>query len=304
MKRLVEAVLIVLTVSAADALSLRKFVPITVPGSVRYTTIPTGINNEEVIAGYYQDSATKGWHGFTYNEKKGTWVYPIDDPNGVPGTTFINGINDSGVVAGYYTLPGSTAPWGMLDKAGVFTDEFIDCIGIGTNINAQVGGINNAGYTTGSCQTVGFSGPQTLSWVWALGDPVLLTCPSNAFNTFANAINTGGQVVGTYTLGNSQGGFVAAYGNCVGAVNYPGGSFTDLTGINDSGTAIGWAFTTGYAFGFYYNTANGQFTPISGPAGAPYGWYTGGINNSGWFVGYYVDKNGNNNGFYSEPPTR
>jgi hypothetical protein len=306
MKKLLEAALVILTAAAANALTLHEFLPITVPGSVPYTTIPTGINNKYVIAGYYQDSATMGWHGFTYNLNKRTWAYPIDDPNApAPGATWINAINDSGVVGGYYTLPSSTSTWGMLDSAGVFTDVFMDCIGIGTNINAQVGGIDNVGYTAGSCQTVGFSGPQSLSWVWALGQPAIFTCPANAFNSFANAINNLGQVVGTYTIGNSQGGYVATYGNCVGAVDYAGATFTDLTGINDSGTAIGWALgTSSFAFGFFYDTANGQFTAIAGPAAAKYGWYTGGMNNSGWFVGYYVDKNGNNNGFVSRPIAR
>lgn len=210
-------------------------------------------------------------HGFTYNVKKRTWVYPIDDPTApAPGATWVWGINDSGVLAGFYAIPASTATMGMLDQAGVFTDVFMDCIGIGTNINTQVGGINNEGYTAGSCQTVGFSGPQIFSWVWALGDPTIFRCPANAFNSSARAINTGGLVVGSFTYGAADGGYVARYGNCFETVNYPGATNTELTGVNDSGTAIGWAFTTNY-FGFFYDTSSGQFTAITGPAAAKLG---------------------------------
>jgi hypothetical protein len=49
MKRFVEAVLIVFTAVAASAQRRYQFPTMTAPGSVPCTTIPTGINNENVI---------------------------------------------------------------------------------------------------------------------------------------------------------------------------------------------------------------------------------------------------------------
>jgi hypothetical protein len=85
MKKLVAVAFVVLTAAAASAATRYQFVTITVPGSVPYSTIPMGINNEYMIAGYYQDSATFGWHGFTYNLKKRTCgPIPSTIPEGHP----------------------------------------------------------------------------------------------------------------------------------------------------------------------------------------------------------------------------
>jgi hypothetical protein len=297
MKKLVAGAFVILTAVIASAATRYEFLTIAVPGSVPYSTIPMGINNNEVIVGYYQDNLG-GWHGFTYNESKRTWVYPIDYPVGPPGVTWATSINDSGVVGGYYEPEaGLGYTLAFTDSGGFFSPVIVYCTD--GNLDNRLAGINNTGFTVGNC----FAGSQSFSWVWALGNPGLFTCPATAASSGAAAINNEGQVVGWYTSSASKGGgYVAGYSSCGYAVNYPGAIDSELTGINDSGTAIGWAFPkTGINLGFFYNISSGQFTKITPPTAAVSGLVTAGMNNSNWFVGYYIDKNYNNNGFFAKP---
>jgi len=298
MKKLIATALVVLTAVAASAATRYQFVTIAVPGSAPYSTIPMGINNEYMIAGYYQDSATLGWHGFTYNLKKRAWVYPIDYPGGAPGATWATSINDSGVVGGFY-FPVAGLPYTLsfTDSAGDFSQLDVPCADGG--LNNRLNGINNTGFTVGNC----FVGSQSYSWAWALGNPGVFTCPATAATSGAAAINNDGQVVGWYTSSPTQGGaYVAGYSNCGYAVSYPGARITELTGVNDSGEAIGWAApANGYDHGFFYNISSATFTKIASPAAAVNGLVTAGMNNSNWFVGWYIDSNGNNNGYFARP---
>jgi len=44
-------------------------------------------------------------------------------------------------------------------------------------------------------------------------------------------------------------------------VDYPGARITVLTGVNDSGTAIGWAApANAYNFGLFYDISTAQFS--------------------------------------------
>ena len=301
MKKLVAVAFAVLTAAAASAATRYQFLTITVPGSVPYSTIPMGINNEYAIAGYYQDSATFGWHGFTYNLKKRTWVYPIDYPAGAPGATWATSINDSGVVGGFYQpVAGLPYTLSFTDAAGVFSQLDVPCADGG--LDNRLAGINNTGFTVGNC----FVGAQSYSWVWALGNPGVFTCPATALTSGAAAINNNGQVVGWYTTSPTQGGaYVAGYGNCGYAVNYPGAIDTELTGVNDSGEAIGWAAAANAVdHGFFYTISSGKFAKIAPPAAAVNGLVTAGMNNSNWFVGWYIDNNYNNNGYFARPVTQ
>ena len=77
-----------------------------------------------------------------------------------------------------------------------------------------------------------------------------------------------------------------------------------LTGINDSGTAIGWttyAENSSEGFAMLYDVSNGNMTPLISAKGALNGVTTGQINNNGWFVGTYYDAKGKTHGFYAEP---
>lgn len=302
MKKLIEVVLVILSAAVAHAATGFDFVTIAVPVAAPYTTYPTGINNNQVIVGYYEDKIGY-WHGFTYNTEKHTWVYPINDPNApMPYSTYATAINDSGVVAGYYTAglhQGYNVTFGFTETSGVFSDVIVPC---GSQLTTQIAGINNVGFTVGSCTISGLGASQMFSWVWALGDPTVFECPANELNSAASAINNNGQVVGWYlSSSNQNGGYVSGYGNCGYAVSYPGVVSSLLTGLDDYGTAIGWASpSNAAAFGFFYDISTAQFTRIKSPAAAKFGLITGGMNNNGSFVGYYVDQNGHNNAFVAK----
>jgi hypothetical protein len=297
MKKLIEIALVIFSAAVAGAENSYQFVPIAVPGSVPYSTSPSAINNNEVIAGYYQDSTDMGWHGFTYNTKEETWVYPIDDPNALPGSTYVTTINDSEVVGGFY-LTGPTTSLGFTKSSGVFSDWPVDCY---SQLTGRLAGINNTGIGVGNC-TVSFVSTETFSWVWTHNKFTVFTCPSNATNSGATAINNHGEVVGWYDIGSSQSGYISSYSTCGTTVSYPGAVYTVLTGISDAGVAIGWVFpTNGIDFGFFYNISSGLFSQIPSPTVAKNGLVTQGMNNGGWFVGYYLDKNYNINGFFAKP---
>jgi hypothetical protein len=96
------------------------------------------------------------------------------------------------------------------------------------------------------------------------------------------AINDLGVIAGTGSSGGSQVGFVIPTSGSPYLIQAPGAASTQINGINNSGTLVGYSLTSSYAFeGFSYS--NGTFTPISV---GPYT-YVEGINNKGDVTGYY-----------------
>jgi probable HAF family extracellular repeat protein len=84
--------------------------------------------------------------------------------------------------------------------------------------------------------------------------------------------------------------------------NFPGSQQTQVTGINNKGTTVGfWADAAGDNFGFV--DRNGRFTDVVDPHGqvnAGNGMTTEqllGVNNQKVAVGFWVDANGNSHGF-------
>ena len=165
-------------------------------------------------------------------------------------------------------------------------------------------GVNDAGQTVGTCE---YFNPvdntyDYESWVSFFG-PYTFSCPT-AVDTMANAINNGGEVVGSFDA-NSMGptvGFVASYGNCSGnPINHPGASATVLTGVNDSGTVVGFWSAGNHPKAFLYSTATGEFTDIPLPFKSWKGMMTGQINNNGWFVGAFFDRYQRPHAFLAAP---
>jgi len=82
-------------------------------------------------------------------------------------------------------------------------------------------------------------------------------------------------------------------------INYPGAAQTDISGINNLGTMIGYYVDTGgLDHGFIYQ--HGRFTPFNDSnAGTLKGQGTlgSGINDFGTAVGVYIDSNGTYHGF-------
>jgi hypothetical protein len=112
-------------------------------------------------------------------------------------------------------------------------------------------------------------------------------------------INGAGTITGTYT---SLGGFVRGFlRDSTGAISHfdPSGSlFTQPTGINGSGTVVGYYNDAIFNHGFS-RSADGTFTVIDVPGAVMT--YAYGINDSGAITGYYLDAANGSHGFVRSP---
>jgi uncharacterized membrane protein len=108
-----------------------------------------------------------------------------------------------------------------------------------------------------------------------------------ATSTMAFGVNNFGQVVGDYTVGISQAGFLDTNGS-FSTINFPGTPFgsTEVRGINDLGQIVGSYFNTTGTHGFV--DTNGTFKPIDEPA-SKNSTRAFGINDRGQAVGLYYD---------------
>src|SRR5262249_55974643 len=120
--------------------------------------------------------------------------------------------------------------------------------------------------------------------------------PSGALGTFAQGINTSGQIAGYYLDGsNSSHGFLLSGGTYTTlddplASAVAGG--TAALGINGAGQIIGYYRDASFKYhGFLYS--GGGYTTLDDPSAGPLGTVPYGVNASGQIVGYYFDGSGN-----------
>jgi probable HAF family extracellular repeat protein len=139
-------ILAALAVAAETQPATIKFKQIAIPGAL-FTT-PTGINNSDVVVGYYVDAGGIT-HGFVLS---GSTVTTIDDPNGT--ATFCEAISSNGSIVGEYTQADGNNH-GFLYQNGVFTD-------IGLGVESGAFGVNDQGFIVGGflkcglCEQLGF----------------------------------------------------------------------------------------------------------------------------------------------------
>jgi Chitobiase/beta-hexosaminidase C-terminal domain len=229
-----------------------------------------------------------------------------------------------------YAIPGALAQPEGSGTSGNYTITAIDEPSAGTSATEGtiVFAVNASGAMTGaySDQTgVGHG------FVYANGTFTSFDAPNAGSSppldwfqgTLGIGIDTAGDVVGTYAdSNNAYHGFLrsAATGTVTefDDPNAPKGTSSRGTfplGINDNGQVVG-TYTTGsydtlsLYHGFLYSTVEGTFTEIDDPnagAGAVSTYEKEGttpmaINASGVVTGYYVDSNGNRQGFIATPP--
>lgn len=141
-------------------------------------------------------------------------------------------------------------------------------------------GINNVGQVVGWYST----GPHA-SFLYSSGSFTSFVYPGASTSTYAYGINDAGQIVGNYNS-NGQHGFLYSGGSFT-SIDYPGAVLTSVSGINNSGTSVGYYIdASGGHHGFLYS--DGAFTPFDYPNVAnTYAW---GINNTGQIVGSYTDN--------------
>jgi probable HAF family extracellular repeat protein len=258
----------------------------------------SGINDAGQVVG------SDGGGAFLYTPGSGTihlGALPGDDV----AANFASGINASGQVVGTSAKYYSSCPIGIsascygyraflyipgspLVDLNALLPGAVQSQGIGINSSGQA-----VGYSTTSKPTTGTQ--SDTPFVYTPGGAPIQLQPPVAFNN-AVAINTSGQVTGTYTFNypNSTcySAFLYSYSNGS-LLNVSGGSCGDGNGINDSGQVVGLFTLTGSFHAFLYS--NGQTidlnTLVTGPL-APYVTLEAGeaINDSGWIAAYGIDS--------------
>ena len=258
------------------------------------STVPTGINDNGQIVGFYAVSGGSGG-SFLYSNSTYTSVN-IQGATNTNGYYYVeaSGINNAGLIVGTY-YNGSYCGF-------VYNSSSYSYISLpGTDVFAQ--GINDSGEVVGTIgQSVGFL---------LIGSAYTYFSPPNAATSAALGINHQGEIVGEYWDKNSnylqhyQYGFLYNNGAYT-SLSYPGALWTSAFGINSSGQIVGQYSLNPYndptrqgdsnLHGFLYY--NGTFTSIDAPNAVstqPYG-----INDQGQIVGYCVDDMGPH-GFVASP---
>jgi hypothetical protein len=165
-------------------------------GSVPRVSQALGINNSNVVAGFYAD-ANGVSHGFTYTLSTGAYTaFGLKDASAA-----FTGINDSGTVCGTITNAEQTYGFTRNSSGGVFGSFHVP-----GSKNTQLLGINNEGVTVGFYIDAN-NLTHGLYYVPATGNWLQVDFPSGVQGTVINGINNKNELVGFYTdaAGNVHG---------------------------------------------------------------------------------------------------
>lgn len=126
----------------------------------------------------------------------------------------------------------------------------------------------------------------------------------------ALGINSSGEIAGYFGSGNAgfpNKGYTTvppSYNTSFTNENFPGSVQTQVTGINNAGTTVGFWSDTNMGGGtdnnFGFTDVGGTFTEVNHPGGPSTGLFTDqllGVNNSNTAVGFYVDAGGATHGY-------
>ena len=187
-------------------------------------THPTGINNNDLIVGYFSDAS--GTHAFM--DAKGT--YTTINVAGATAT-YAYGVNNNGQVVGYYVDAGGVTH-GFVESGGKITTIDVP------NAVATYGlAINQEGEVVGSY----FDGAEVRGFIYHDGTFEFLDYPKSAA-TWLTGVSEDGTIVGWSRLceGCMAEPFVKAPMGPFAPYWYAGGQGFQPTGINDSGVTTGY----------------------------------------------------------------
>jgi hypothetical protein len=246
-----------------------------VPGST--ATLVTAINDDNVIAGYYE-TASDGVHGF-YGTLGGNYTTLDFDQVNYPGTE-LRGINDKGLIVGVANVNQGTT-YEILEFERSANGTMNAITSDGSPIHGIVGGINSKGVFAAEdfhddLTADGFTGKKAKAKTMVdLGFTALRVRPRAALES--------GDVIGYTKVDNSTGyqGFILHSGTAS-LIDYPDQNATQtlFEGANSKGIVSGiWEDSNGDEFGFVYDSRKAAFTPFSIP-GYPQS-AAGGVNAAG-----------------------
>ena len=236
-----------------------------------------GINNSNLVAGYHNVNANKG---FIYDVATKSFV----DEN-FPGAaqTQVIGINNGGKTVGFYITPGGKTV-GFEYINAVFTTELFP----GTAFN-QLLGQNDLGQSAGYySNNLGGTLPDHAYILDEVGQAFeTFTIPNSPGGAQATGVNNAGNVCGFYV--DSKGvnhGWLQTAGIFL-TLNYPKSTFTQALGLNNKGQVVGqWMDSVGNTHGFVYTVSTKKYENIENPNGANTT-VVNGINDNGVLVGFY-----------------
>lgn len=265
-----------------------KFTSFDYPGAV--ATQGLGINNADVIVGYFLDSSLVS-HGFA-RLPNGTFL-EIDDPDGI--RTLLFGINDSNLAVGFY------ADSNDLDQGFQFRypNQFTAINYPGASMTTPYG-INNAGQVVGAWGVEPTQGGFSLS----NGNYTNLVYP-NAQLTYPSGVNSSGIIAGSWVnTCNPQcqyhGFMLTGVSGTYSDVDFPGAVMTHIYGVNDLNQVVGsYDNQTGPTHCWAGFPARNQFITVDYPGSN--GCVVGGITKKGHLAGWYADSSNVVHGFLAVP---
>ena len=266
-----------------------------------------GINDHGVIAGYFGSGTVV--NGTLHPNKGYTLSHPYGQGNytneNFPGSTQtqVVGINNYGYTAGFW-VDANGNNFGFVEWHGGFTSYQDPNTGVSNGVKVnQLLGINDKGiavgfYTDGN----GNNHAYKLNQYNGHFSEIATSSIPGAVSAMATGINDNGDIVGTYTDGNgAMHGFLLK-GHNVSVFSYSNAASTMFLGINQNDQIVGtYTVGTGNAaqmHGFLLSNPlqHARWQSIDDPNGV--GTTTiNGLNDNGQLVGFYVDGNGNTDGF-------
>ncbi len=285
-----------LAISAGAGPIYNNFITFDGPGDNAGGTTVNAVSSNGAVVGFSSNANMTVFTNFMGNPAGPLTTLNINnDP-----LAMANGINGSGVVVG------TSGGQGFALNGALLT--ILPAAIAGDTASETAFGINDTGTIVG--QFVRNSTDNVPGFVDANGVFTILNPVVNAAVTNAQSINNNGLVAGFYsTDGQHQHGFF--YNTATSAFTFPADPvqpnlfLTQFLGINDQGLAVGyWQDNGGSQHGFLYDLNTGTYTFLDDPNigtinGIQITQITG-INDADRIVGFYVDANGVQRGFYAD----
>jgi hypothetical protein len=269
-----------------------------------------GINNSDVIAGYFGSGAAnhpnKGYY-LLPGGKQLQLGYRVEN---FPGSTQtqVTGLNDRGTQVGFLSPTdngsGNDANYGWYstDDGVTFHEITVPGVTLGSPAVTQLLGVDNREAAVGFYND---SAGNSHGFVYDIWDNhFAFTSIPSATSVTDSAINNHGDIAGFFTpSGSSTVESFLLHNHRMWTLAYSGASMTQALGLNDSDEVVG-VVTIGSGssaamHGFTW-TPQAGFTLVDDPNGM--GTTTvNGVNNHGDLVGFYVDGAGNTDGMLATP---
>jgi probable HAF family extracellular repeat protein len=236
------------------------FTTIDIPGSQE--TIPEGINNAGEVVGFFRDTTGTTEASFIYNSNG---FITFSDPAAEPNQTYANSINNNGVIAGTYGAASDGKAHGFNYDGAAFTTISDPAA---TYRGTALAATNDFGDSTGS-YFVSPAQPEIQTGFIETGGVFENLAVPGAVDTFPNAINDNGEVVGYFSDSLRAHGF-SDIGGVFTTFDVPqadpGSTFAQA--VNSLGTIGGYYFSGPNVYGFL--DVGGQFTTITDPDSGPF----------------------------------